>query len=57
MDHGTVNLFKSNILTEEVKSDIFNWLRGVAQMAARLSWAQEVAGSSPVSPTIINVRL
>ncbi len=39
------------MLTALAKSGIFYLLRGVAQTEARLSWAQEVAGSSPVSPT------
>ena len=29
--------------------------RGVAQLAARVVWDDEVAGSSPVSPTNLNI--
>ena len=29
--------------------------RGVAQMGARVLWEHEVAGSSPVTPTILNI--
>ncbi len=31
--------------------------RGVAQLVERLVWDQEVAGSSPVAPTIQKTRL
>jgi hypothetical protein len=32
-------------------TDIIGGIRGIAQLVARLVWDQEVAGSSPATPT------